>query len=36
MAIIGFIFGLVALARVEKSKKTLKDKGILEENHKQE
>jgi hypothetical protein len=32
----GFIFGLVAFIRVEKLTKTLKEKGILEENYKEE
>jgi len=34
LAIIGFVFGLVALVRVEKLIKTLKEKEILEENYK--
>ena len=39
LAVIGFIFGLmgvVALARVEKLTKTLKEKGILEQDYKDE
>ncbi len=32
----GFIFGLVAFIRVEKLTKTLKEKGMLEENYKEE
>jgi hypothetical protein len=36
LAVIGFIFGLVAFIRVEKLTKTLKEKGILEENYKEE
>jgi hypothetical protein len=39
LAIIGFIFGMVgviALARLEKLTKTLKDKGILDEDYKEE
>jgi hypothetical protein len=36
MAIIGFIFGLVAFVRVEKLIKTLKAKNILDENYKEE
>ena len=32
----GFIFGLVAFIRVEKLTKTLKEKGILEEDYKEE
>ena len=34
--ILGFIFGLVAFVRMEKLTKTLKEKGILEENYKEE
>ena len=36
---IGFVFGMVgvvALVRLEKLTKTLKEKGILEENYKEE
>ena len=39
MAVMGFIFGMVgviALVRLEKLTKTLKEKGILEENYKEE
>ena len=39
LAIIGFVFGMlgiVALVRVEKLIKTLKEKGILEQNYKEE
>ena len=36
LAGMGFIFGLVAFIRVEKLTKTLKEKGILEENYKEE
>jgi|TARA_B110000259_G_scaffold22836_1_gene23484 hypothetical protein len=36
LAVIGFIFGLVAFIRVEKLTKTLKEKGMLEENDKEE
>ena len=36
LAVIGFVFGIVALVRVEKLTKTLKKKGILEENYKEE
>jgi len=36
LAVMGFIFGLVAFIRVEKLTKTLKEKGILEENYKEE
>ena len=36
LAVMGFIFGLVAFIRVEKLTKTLKEKGILEENDKEE
>jgi Pyruvate/2-oxoacid:ferredoxin oxidoreductase gamma subunit len=38
-AIIGFVFGLmgmVAFVRLEKLVKTLKEKGVLEENYKDE
>jgi|TARA_B110000977_G_scaffold95354_1_gene125853 hypothetical protein len=34
LAIIGFVFGLLAFVRVEKLIKTLKEKEILEENYK--
>ena len=34
--ILGFVFGLVAFVRMEKLTKTLKEKGILEENYKKE
>ncbi|MFL2626833.1 MAG: hypothetical protein ACJ0OY_00845 [Dehalococcoidia bacterium] len=39
LAVIGFVFGMmgiVALVRVEKLIKTLKAKGILEQNYKEE
>jgi hypothetical protein len=36
LAVMGFIFGLVAFIRVEKLTKTLKEKGMLEENDKEE
>ena len=39
LAVIGFFFGMigvVAIARLEKLTKTLKAKGILEENYKEE
>ena len=35
-AILGFVFGLIAFVRTEKLRKTLKQKGILEENYKEE
>jgi len=34
LAIIGFVFGLLAFVRVEKLIETLKEKEILEENYK--
>jgi len=34
--ILGFVFGLVAFVRMEKLTKTLKEKGILEEDNKEE
>jgi hypothetical protein len=34
--ILGFVFGLVAFVRMEKLIKTLKEKGILEEDYKEE
>ena len=34
--ILGFVFGVVAFVRMEKLIKTLKEKGILEENYKEE
>jgi hypothetical protein len=36
LAVMGFFFGLVAFIRVEKLTKTLKEKGMLEENYKEE
>ena len=39
LAVRGFVFGLmgvIALVRLEKLAKTLKEKGILEENYKDE
>ena len=39
LAVMGFIFGMmgvVALVRLEKLTKTLKEKGIFEENYKDE
>ena len=39
LAVMGFIFGImgvVALVRLEKLTKTLKEKGILEEDYKEE
>ena len=36
LAVIGFVFGLVAFVRVEKLIKTLKEKEILEESYKEE
>lgn len=39
LAVMGFVFGMVgvvALVRLEKLTKTLKEKGILEENYKEE
>jgi hypothetical protein len=36
MGIIGFVFGLVAFVRIEKLTKTLKKKGVLEEDYKKE
>jgi len=35
-AILGFVFGLIALIRTEKLLRNLKQKGTLEENHKEE
>ena len=38
-AILGFVFGimeLMAFIQIQKLTKTLKEKGILEENHKEE
>ena len=34
--ILGFVFGLLAFVRMEKLTKTLKEKGILEEDYKEE
>lgn len=34
MGILGFIFGLIAFVRLEKLTKTLKEKGILEQEYK--
>ena len=36
LAVIGFIFGLVAFVRVEKLIKTLKEKKILPKDYKEE
>jgi len=39
LAVMGFIFGMmgvVAFVRLEKLTKTLNEKGILEDNHKEE
>jgi|TARA_B110000444_G_C18652573_1_gene506810 hypothetical protein len=36
LGILGFVFGLVAFVRVEKLTKTLKGKGILGQNYKEE
>jgi len=39
LAVMGFIFGMIgviALVRLEKLTKTLKEKGILEESYKEE
>jgi hypothetical protein len=35
-AILGFVFGLIAFVRTEKLTRTLKQKGILEENYREE
>ena len=35
-AILGFVFGLIAFVRTEKLTRTLKQKGILEEDYKEE
>ena len=34
--IVGFVFGLIALLRVQKLTSKLKEKGILEENYKED
>jgi hypothetical protein len=34
--ILGFVFGLIAVIQTQKLTKTLKEKGILKENHKEE
>ena len=36
LAIIGFVFGLIAFIRVEKLTKTLKEKGVLDDDYKAE
>ena len=36
LAVIGFVFGLVAFVRVEKLTKTLKKKGLLDQDYKEE
>ena len=33
---VGFVFGLIAFVQTKKLTKTLKEKGILEENHKED
>jgi len=35
-AILGFVFGLIAFIRIEKLRRILKQKGILEENYKED
>ena len=34
--ILGLVFGLIAFIQTQKLTKTLKEKGILKENHKEE
>ena len=34
--ILGFVFGLIAFIQTQKLTKTLKEKGILKESHKEE
>ena len=34
--ILGLVFGLIAFIQTQKLTKSLKEKGILEENHKEE
>ncbi len=36
LAVMGFVFGLVAFIRIEKLIKTLKEKDILEQHYKEE
>ncbi len=36
LAVMGFVFGLVAFVRVEKHIKTLKEKEILKQHYKEE
>lgn len=36
LAVMGFVFGLVAFIRIEKLIKTLKEKEILDDNYKEE
>ncbi len=36
LGVIGFVFGLMAFLRVEKLIKTLKEKGVLEKDYKEE
>ncbi len=36
LGILGFVFGLIAFVRVERLVKTLKEKGVLEEDYKEE
>ncbi len=36
LAVVGFVFGLIAFVRVEKLIKTLKEKEILETSYKKE
>ncbi len=36
LGVIGFVFGLMAFVRVEKLIKTLKEKGVLEKDYKEE
>jgi len=36
LAVLGFVFGLVAFVRVEKLIRTLKAKGVLDQGYKEE
>ena len=36
LAVMGFIFGMVAFVRLEKLIRTLKERGILDKNYKEE
>ena len=36
LGMVGFVFGLIAFVRIEKLIRTLKEKGVLEKDYKEE